>query len=68
MLLVLLIASLLGVLAEDFLDRPRLRLVAQRRAGAVGVDVLDVVGIEPGIAQGRPHGHGGPGPARDAGR
>ena len=33
--------TLLRVLAEDPLDRLRLGLVAQRRAGAVGVDVVD---------------------------
>ncbi len=52
MLLVLLMASLLGVVAEDLLDRLRLGLVAQLGAGAVGVDVLHVVGVEPGVAAG----------------
>ena len=52
MLLVLLIASLLGVVAEDLLDRLRLGHVAQLGAGAVGVDVLDVVGVAAGVAQG----------------
>ena len=53
MLLVLEIASLLGVVAEDLLDRLRLGHVAQLGAGAVGVDVVDVVRVPAGVAQGR---------------
>ena len=53
MLLVLLMASLRACVAEHFLDRLRLRRVAQRRAGAVGVDVLHVLGVELGVAAGR---------------
>ncbi len=41
-LLVLEMLSLLGVLAEDRLDRHRFGLIAQRRAGAVGIDVADL--------------------------
>src|SRR5207248_1135679 len=51
-----------GVLAEDLLDGVGLGGVPQRRAGAVGVDVLDVLGVESGVAQGEAHGHGGAGP------
>ena len=44
--------------AEDLLDGPRLGHVAELGAGAVGVDVVDVVGIEPGVLEGQLHGHG----------
>ena len=53
MLLVLLMASLRACSPKTCLMALRLGLVAQRRAGAVGVDVLDVVGVELGVAQGQ---------------
>ena len=40
--------QLAGVVAEDLLDGQGLGGVAQLGAGAVGVDVIDVVGIECG--------------------
>ena len=46
-------AHLAGVLAEDGFDGDRFGLVAQRRARAVGVDVVDRVGVELGHRAGR---------------
>ncbi len=45
--------ELVGVIAEQALHRPQLDLVAERRRGAVGVDVVDVLGVELGALQGR---------------
>ena len=41
------------ILAEDAFDGQRLELVVQRGGGAVGVDVVDVGGSDPGVPQGR---------------
>ena len=49
--------QLAGVVAEDLLDRLGLRRVAQLRAGAVGVDVLNVLRVDLRVAQGHAHGH-----------
>ena len=46
----------LGVLAQRRLDGVGLVGVSQRRGRAVGVQVIDLVGINPGIAHGRDHG------------
>ena len=40
-----------GVLAEDALDRGRLHQVVEPRAGAVGVDVVDVAVVDLGLRQ-----------------
>ena len=39
-------ASLVGVAAEDLLDRPRLGRVAERRRGSVRVDVADPLRLD----------------------
>ena len=44
--------QLFGVVAEGGLDGLGLGQVAQRRAGAVGVDVIDVIGVDAGILAG----------------
>ena len=62
-LLVLETLSLPGMLAEDPFDGDRFGLIAQRRAGAVGVDVADVGQVELGVAQSPFHRPGGAGPA-----
>ena len=49
----------LGPLAEDALDGRRFHQVVEPRAGAVGVDVIDVVTIDAGLAQGLGDGPGG---------
>src|SRR5262249_58911373 len=41
------------------LDGQGLGCIALGRAGSVGVDVLDVVGVEAGVGQGKLHGAGG---------
>src|SRR5690606_29605890 len=46
--------------AEDGLDRPDLGLVPKGGRGAVGVDVVDLVGVEPGVVEGPAHGVGRP--------
>src|ERR1039458_4879023 len=43
---------LVGVIAKGALDGRGLQLVAQRSGGAVGVDVADLLGGNPGIAVG----------------
>ena len=43
-------------LAEQALHRAQLDLVAERRRGAVGVDVVDVRRVDPGLADGALHG------------
>ncbi len=43
--------KLLRVVAEGTLDRVRLGLVAQWRGGRVGVDVLNLIGVQAAIAQ-----------------
>ncbi len=48
-------AEAMSVVAEDSLDRDRFGLIAQRRAGAVRVDVANVAGVELGVAQGGLH-------------
>ena len=48
--------ELVGVVAEQALHRAQLDLVAQRRRGAVRVDVVDLVGVELGALQRRLHG------------
>ncbi len=53
-LLVLEMLSTRGVIVEDALDGLRLGFVAQRRARAVGVDVVDFVGCKLGRPSGRP--------------
>ena len=45
---------LAGGLAEQPLDRAQLDLVAERRRGAVGVDVVDVGRLEPGVGDAPP--------------
>ncbi len=45
--------GLVGMLSEDAFDRRGFRLVAKRRAGAVGVDIVDIAGINPGICRSR---------------
>ena len=47
--------QLLGVVAEGQLDRVGLVDVAERRRGAVRVEVLDLVGVDAGVAQRRRH-------------
>ena len=46
------------MIAEGGFDGLGFGDVAERRAGAVGVDVLHVLGIDVGVAQGELHGHG----------
>ena len=43
--------QLVGVVAEDFLDRLRLRQVSQRRRRAVSVDVPDTLGLNGGAPE-----------------
>ena len=50
-----LIGDLVGVVAEGRLDRARLGHVVERRRRAVGDDVVDLVGRDPGVPQGRGH-------------
>ena len=47
-----------GVRAEDGLDGHGLDLVVLLGAGAVGGDVVDLLGRDAGVGQGRPHGGG----------
>ena len=54
-------AQLAGVFAEDSLDRDRFRLIAQRRARAVCVDVVDRIRVELAVAQRAAHRSGRPG-------
>ena len=49
-----------GVFAEHSFDGLCLHDVVEARAGAVGVDVIDIVGIDAGFAQGPFDGAGGP--------
>ena len=44
------------MVAEEALDGAELDLVAERRRGAVGIDVIDILGIEAGAREGRRHG------------
>src|SRR5439155_3918522 len=46
----------LRVLAEYAVNGVRLEFVVQRGAGAVRVDVVDALRLDPGFAQGPPHG------------
>src|SRR3989344_771401 len=48
-------SQLARVTAKGGLDRERLGAVSQRRRSTVGVDVLHLVGIQPGVAQGVAH-------------
>ena len=48
-------ADLASRIAEYGFDRYRFRLVAKRGAGAVGVDVIDRVGVHFGVAKGTDH-------------
>jgi hypothetical protein len=52
--LVELTTSLLGMVAEGQLDGIGLVHIAQRRGGAVRVEVLHLVGIDAGVAQAAP--------------
>jgi hypothetical protein len=45
-----------GMFAEDLLEGPGFGGITQLGAGAVGVDVLDIIGIDAGVAQGDAHG------------
>ena len=53
--LVELTAKLLGVIAEDALEGDGFDGVAERRGGAVRVDVADLLGRDAGVAQRRAH-------------
>ena len=46
--------ELVGVVAEDLLQRPRLGEVAERRRGAVRVDVADALGRDPAASSAAP--------------
>ncbi len=50
--------DVVGRLAKDGLDGQRLALVVQLGAGAVGVDVVDLVRRQAGVVQGGLHGLG----------
>ena len=50
--------------AEDLLDRFGLGFIPQRRAGAVGIDVLDILQIQMGILECHLHGPRGSGAFR----
>ena len=50
--------ELVGMGAEDVPDRRRLDLVVGFRSGAMGVDIVDVLGREPGIGKTGPHRRG----------
>ena len=63
MLLVLRSGSRHGVAAEHALDRQRFGGVVHLRAGAVGVDVADVVGRQPGVLSGIAHAATAPRPS-----
>ncbi len=45
-----------GVVAEDFLDRPGLHGVVQGGSRAVGKDAINLLGSHAGVFQGLPHG------------
>ena len=45
------IVVLAGRVAEQPLDRPQFDLVADRRRGAMGVDIVDLGGRDPGALQ-----------------
>ncbi len=53
-----------GMLPEDPLDCQRFTDVALRRAGTVGIDIIDIIRIKPGVAQGHAHAAGGSFPFR----
>ena len=44
-------SQFLRMLAEGALDRDSFGLVAQRSGSAVGIDVIDLFGIDPGVLQ-----------------
>ena len=48
-------SELVSVVAEHVLDRFRLCRVAEGRRGSVGVDVADVLGLQAGTVDRRPH-------------
>src|SRR5690606_7764587 len=51
--------NLIGVIPQRLFDRQGLHLVVYRGAGAVGVDVVDVGGIEPRVLEGHVDAGGG---------
>ena len=65
MLLVELTGIAAGGVAQDGPEHGRLGGVADGRAGGVGVDVIDLVGLDPRVGQGPAH--GGDGRARGRG-
>lgn len=48
-------AALAGMIAEDFEDGVAFGLVAQGRAGAVAVDVVDLIGVQACVGHGHAH-------------
>ena len=52
--------ELLSVVAKHAFDRPGFSDVAQRRACTMGVDVVDLIVVEPSIVEGRLHRDRGP--------
>ena len=51
----------IGVVAQDEAEDRGLGRVADRRAGGMGVDVVDLAGLDPRVGQGLAHGGGGRG-------
>jgi hypothetical protein len=45
----------IGVIAEDFFDGQRFDLIIDRRTGPMGIDIINVFGIQTGITEGHLH-------------